>query len=252
MFHISIGPQIDNCTFSRNSANNGYAGAIYSYQSSPAVVNSILWDNSDSSNDWDVVVEKNSFAIMYSDYSSIATVVGSGAEVTSDNCIHVDPEFADPVNGDFHLKSKDGRWNGSSWVTDSVYSKCLAHGYPGYAHSKEPESGGKINMGAYGNTGEASKLQISNLCVLRVSAIKVPEYNAGPDGARWKLSYEQEGTWHKPSNFTAGFAYEDLVAASDYYVYFKDVSNYDTPAPIGPKDLEPGFPKTLGGFYYPK
>ena len=72
--------------------------------------------------------------------------------------IEVDPNFADAENGDFYLKSTDGRWNGSTWVHDDVTSPCIDTGDPVSDYSNEPEpNGGRINMGAYGNTGEASK-----------------------------------------------------------------------------------------------
>ncbi|RLI99161.1 MAG: hypothetical protein DRP08_07515, partial [Candidatus Aenigmatarchaeota archaeon] len=72
--------------------------------------------------------------------------------------ISVDPLFADPDNGDFHLKSQYGRWNGSVWVIDDVTSPCIDAGDPEDDYSNEPEpNGGRINLGAYGNTPEASK-----------------------------------------------------------------------------------------------
>ncbi|RLE01101.1 MAG: hypothetical protein DRI99_07815, partial [Candidatus Aminicenantes bacterium] len=71
--------------------------------------------------------------------------------------ISVDPLFADPDNGDFHLKSQYGRWNGSGWVNDNETSPCVDPGDPEANYSSEPKpNGGRINIGAYGNTGEAS------------------------------------------------------------------------------------------------
>ena len=71
--------------------------------------------------------------------------------------ISVDPLFADPANHDFHLKSQYGRWNGSAWVKDDVTSPCIDAGDPADDYSNESDyPNGKINIGAYGNTGEAS------------------------------------------------------------------------------------------------
>jgi len=70
-----------------------------------------------------------------------------------DNDISTDPLFADPANGDFHLKSQAGRWNGSAWVNDTETSPCIDAGDPS---EKDPD-GTRINMGAYGGTWEASK-----------------------------------------------------------------------------------------------
>lgn len=79
---------------------------------------------------------------------------------TGKNDIHVVPLFADPSGGNFHLKSKAGRWNPKlkKWVKDKVTSPCIDAGDPKVDCSKEPAPNGKrINMGAYGNTPHASK-----------------------------------------------------------------------------------------------
>ena len=74
--------------------------------------------------------------------------------------INYDPLFADPNNGDYHLKSQGGRWdpNSGSWVIDEVTSPCIDAGDPNTPIGNEPfPNGGIINMGAYGGTTEASK-----------------------------------------------------------------------------------------------
>ena len=61
----------------------------------------------------------------------------------------------------YHLRSEVGRWDGNQWVTDSVTSPCIDAGDPASDYSKEPEpNGGRINMGAFGNTPEASKSKL--------------------------------------------------------------------------------------------
>jgi len=75
-----------------------------------------------------------------------------------DNDISTDPLFADPDNSDFHLKSQAGRWNGTAWVKDDETSPCIDAGDPNSTYSNENyPHGQRINMGAYGNTSEASK-----------------------------------------------------------------------------------------------
>jgi len=74
--------------------------------------------------------------------------------------IDTDPCFADASNGDYHLKSQAGRWdpNSESWVQDNVTSPCIDAGDPMSPIGPEPfPNGGRINMGAYGGTAEASK-----------------------------------------------------------------------------------------------
>ncbi|MCX5636243.1 MAG: right-handed parallel beta-helix repeat-containing protein [Planctomycetota bacterium] len=79
---------------------------------------------------------------------------------TPDGNIDTDPCFADPNNGDYHLKSQAGRWNANEgrWTKDDVTSLCIDAGDPASPIGLEPfPNGGIINMGAYGGTAEASK-----------------------------------------------------------------------------------------------
>jgi hypothetical protein len=64
------------------------------------------------------------------------------------------------IDGDYHLKSEAGRWDPISrnWVPDEVTSPCIDVGDPDSPIGAEPfPNGGRINMGAYGGTAEASK-----------------------------------------------------------------------------------------------
>ena len=84
---------------------------------------------------------------------------GSGMDSHS---IEQDPLFADvsgdPGDMDLHLKSPSGRWDGSGWVTDPIRSPCIDAGDPSDEYSREPTlNGDRINIGAYGNTEQASK-----------------------------------------------------------------------------------------------
>ncbi len=80
-----------------------------------------------------------------------------GTQASPSN-IEVYPEYADRNKNDYHLKSKTGRWNGSSWVNDSRSSPCIDTGYKFSDYSAEPEDNGdRVNIGSYGNTKYASK-----------------------------------------------------------------------------------------------
>ncbi len=77
--------------------------------------------------------------------------------------ISEDPLFADPDNGDYHLRSTAGRWdpsanNGSGgWVVDTIDSPCIDAGDTLSDYSNEPDyNGDRVNMGVYGNTVQAS------------------------------------------------------------------------------------------------
>jgi hypothetical protein len=59
---------------------------------------------------------------------------------------------------DYHIKSEAGHWTSSGWVADAQTSPCIDAGDPASAYGNEPApNGGRINMGAYGNTSQASK-----------------------------------------------------------------------------------------------
>lgn len=59
---------------------------------------------------------------------------------------------------DYHLQSRGGRWDGSAWIIDLVDSPCIDKGNPISVYSLEPSpNGGRIDIGRYGGTTEASK-----------------------------------------------------------------------------------------------
>jgi hypothetical protein len=71
--------------------------------------------------------------------------------------VPVDPLFADAANGDFHLKSQAGRWTDKGYVQDAVTSPLLRKGYSDGKAADNPERAGDgIELGAYGNSAEAS------------------------------------------------------------------------------------------------
>jgi hypothetical protein len=88
-------------------------------------------------------------------YSDVFDEVWAGA-----GNINADPCFADANSSDYHLKSQAGRWdaNEGRWTKDEVTSPCIDAGDPKSPIGLEPfPNGGRINMGAYGGTIEASK-----------------------------------------------------------------------------------------------
>jgi hypothetical protein len=115
-------------------------------------------------------------------YSCVPAGVGAVGEpddwlVWGQGNIAADPCFADAgywdpngtpddpnddffIEGDYHLRSQAGRWDpiSESWVRDDVTSPCIDAGDPNSPIGQEPfPNGGRVNMGAYGGTGEASK-----------------------------------------------------------------------------------------------
>jgi len=150
-------PTLFNCTFSANFATGNGGGISNIQDSTTKLVNCILWaDTPDEI--WAV-----------SGTQRIRSLSTSGTvEITYSNVqngwpgegnIDIYPQFADPENGDFHLKSQAGRWDpiSQSWVIDQISSLCIDAGDPGMPVGLERfPNGGRINMGAYGGTPEAS------------------------------------------------------------------------------------------------
>jgi hypothetical protein len=142
-----------NCTFYGNAAPQGRAVSNlalawgYICPSSVDLADSILWDGGDEL--W--TDEGSQTLLAYCDIQGGASGVGM---------IDIDPLFAHPNAGDFHLQSQAGRWdpNAKVWIQDAVTSPCIDAGDPASPIMVEPfPNGGVINMGAYGGTAEASK-----------------------------------------------------------------------------------------------
>lgn len=77
-----------------------------------------------------------------------------------------DPLFANETNGDFHLKSVAGRWDGVNWTNDTEHSPCIDAGAPSTVATNEPlPNGFRVNLGAYGGTPEAS-MSLTNAWLL--------------------------------------------------------------------------------------
>ena len=81
------------------------------------------------------------------------------------NDLTSDPQF---ISGsDYHIFSANGSYHGGewppltnssgTWTTDASNSPAMDAGNPADDYSNEPESGYRINQGAYGNTVQASK-----------------------------------------------------------------------------------------------
>ncbi|RLG44454.1 MAG: hypothetical protein DRN81_04555, partial [Thermoproteota archaeon] len=136
--------------------NNVISNAIKSgiYVEAGANVSNIVAKNN-------IIVNNNEWGIygnIFSYYNDVWNNLNNyGGSVVSVGDISTDPLFVNSPY-DFHLKSEAGRWNGSTWVKDNVTSPCIDAGDPNSSYSNETyPHGQRINLGAYGNTQEASK-----------------------------------------------------------------------------------------------
>lgn len=153
---------IEHCTIIGNRGGNGH-GLLNCHGT---IKNCIVWQNGP-----DDAPQMNNCSIP--SYSCVERWPGGGK-----GNINGDPQFAcmghwekvqhntwwswewiDP-QGDYHLKSQAGRWDpvNKNWVNDDVTSPCIDAGDPASLIGLEPfPNGGRVNMGAYGGTDEASK-----------------------------------------------------------------------------------------------
>jgi hypothetical protein len=157
-----------NCTIAGNWGVSG-GPALGFKDSRVTLANSVVWDNGPVA----IVAEGSKQPVV-----SYTDVTGGWAGTGN---LNKDPLFAlsgfwanpkdltkvldgtDPtavwVKGDYHLRSQAGRWDSVlGWVKDAATSPCIDGGDPASPAGAEPlPNGNKINMGAYGGTGQASK-----------------------------------------------------------------------------------------------
>jgi len=160
-----------NCTIVNNHCDlNG--GGVYAVLSNVTIRNCIIWQNSlddpEYNNGPQIALESDSIASV--SYCNIEDgLLGTSAIASTLNWlegnIDNDPNFAsfdtntEPDTWDFRLQSQFGRWdnNTNQWITDADTSQCIDAGDP---NSNWPQElwphGGKINIGAYGGTPQAS------------------------------------------------------------------------------------------------
>jgi len=155
-----------NNTIVGNEAADQGGGVFVDYGISLAVTSCILYGNSADGGPAAAVMgdewSPSSLAIEYCNVQggeqAIRALGSSGSTVTwGDGNIDVASYFVG--GGDYHLKSQTGRRDpGGGWVTDAVTSPCVDAGDPASGHTNEPSpNGSRVNMGAYGNTTQASK-----------------------------------------------------------------------------------------------
>ena len=148
---------MQNITFQNLVVAYAGSGGLYLWDAEGTIKNTILYNNSGFAIN---LTDTSNFNISYNlFYNNTQNIVGTGnlTYIGMGN-ISADPLFADPANGDFHLKSQAGRWNGTDWVNDNETSPCVDAGDLNSSYSNESyPHGQRINIGAYGNTPEASK-----------------------------------------------------------------------------------------------
>lgn len=180
--HVEL--MVINCTFSNNHANAGGKSLGWSFGSPEdtgyrlTMDNCILWDGNPPiyaappQRD----APRGPGAAVVVEYSDVQGGWPGLGNIDADPCFVRPGYWFDSANpsaivglphqratwadGDYHLKSQPGSWDpvGERWMRDAVTSPCIDVGDPATPAGDEPQpNGGRINMGAYGGTAEASK-----------------------------------------------------------------------------------------------
>lgn len=167
-------PILVNNTFDGNSADDG--GNIYVAISSPTIQNCVIthapsgggifWNEISSDGYQPDIAYCDLFQNQGDNYVGMSDLTGSNGNISAD------PLFADPAAHDYHLLSEGGRWFADNWVEDDTTSPCIDQGDPLSDYGLEPAPNGhRINMGAFGNTLEASKSNSSRTIKILVYEI---------------------------------------------------------------------------------
>lgn len=150
---LSGGVTIKNCTIAHNriapDIDPDPAGGIYADSVNIAVKNCIVWHNEGL--ELRLINPATNSPVTYSNIEDAYPGPGNIAEY---------PLFAPTGVLDYHLQSVAGRYHPGTdqWFVDNVHSPSIDAGDPDNGFGREPEpNGGRINMGAYGNTEQASK-----------------------------------------------------------------------------------------------
>lgn len=117
-----------------------------------AFANAIFWKNApgaDFAANCDSNCGRTRIDVSYSMVQTAHVRNGLSVKFGAGNIAPSDPLFVSIENLDFHLKSAAGRWTPSGYVTDPVTSPLLGKGGP-------PRAGNRSELGAYGNSSEAS------------------------------------------------------------------------------------------------
>jgi hypothetical protein len=179
-------PTLTFCTITANRTD-GLGGGIFVMDSVVELNNSILWNNTAAgafSGPQIALLDDSLFGTTLSVNYCDVTGLDQGHLIES-NCIldwgngniDADPLFVDPSQHDYHLKSASGHWNPqtSDWVLDDgdnydpdddENSPCIDAGDPMLPVGSEMQcNGGRVNIGTYGGTEQASRSPGEKCCM---------------------------------------------------------------------------------------
>jgi Tol biopolymer transport system component len=165
-----IYPSFINCTITQNSEGGMLLPSGRGCPGSVELRNCIVYFNG-ADTDSEQLPDCGSVVT----YSCVQGGFTGAGNIAFDPCFAALGDWEDPNDsnsiepiwrvGDYHLQSQSGRWqdtdpnpNTHGWVRDALTSPCIDSGDPQDAIGVEPnDHGGRINMGAYGGTSQASR-----------------------------------------------------------------------------------------------
>jgi hypothetical protein len=155
--------RIENCTLYNNYTQRRGGGIkLYRGNVEPYVIkNCILWNNRtgqdepppETSGGWEIAAQQDGgpglvLEMSYTDWTPVGSKQfyewdeGNVNAITFTELMELDPQFEDAAAGDVHLQST---------------SPCIDAGDPASPFALEPlPNGGRVDMGAYGNSGEST------------------------------------------------------------------------------------------------
>lgn len=117
-------------------AGNGLTG-LYDNYAKCKIVNNIFWNNKESINKYYLSQYFLSYNLVQED-----EIIASSVKIGAGMIYNLDPQFVNCDNWDYHLKAT---------------SPCIDAGDPYFNYNTEPpDNGSRINIGAYGNTNQAT------------------------------------------------------------------------------------------------
>ncbi|MCX7048215.1 MAG: right-handed parallel beta-helix repeat-containing protein [Candidatus Sumerlaeota bacterium] len=208
----------DDCVVRNNTIVLNSASQIYIDNSTDELTirNNILWADGSGH----TCVYRYYAGTLWEDYNDLYATNGAsigialGSHNLSRNPIFVNPAGPDNISGntddDFHLQSTAGSWHDGAQTPDAMDSFCIDTGDPSESARAEPQpNGGRINMGAYGGTEQASMSTAG--CILALIAPNGGEVWKGIQSIRWactglgwqagdtiRIDYSSDSglTWH--------------------------------------------------------
>ena len=135
------------------------------------------------SGDYNVLYSTNKIGILFGT-EALSLNAWQHVSAQDNHSLCLDPDFVESEAGDFHLRSTAGTWSNDVWVIYDSESPCIDQGDPVVDYSNEPmPNGGRLNIGAYADTFEASKSGTG--VVLQVNSPGVDDILAGTIRLSW-------------------------------------------------------------------